>query len=67
MLGEIKFVGKPPSRSECRVSTPLVAAALAPGLLKHSKEIGINHLHVSLAHAHSSVLKATAKQHGISA
>ena len=25
----------------------------------------INHLHVSLAHAHSSVLKATAQQHGI--
>ena len=25
----------------------------------------INHLHVSLAHAHSSMLKATAQQHGI--
>ena len=27
--------------------------------------IDINHFHVSLAHAHSSVLKATAQQHGI--
>ena len=27
--------------------------------------VDINHFHVSLAHAHSSVLKATAQQHGI--
>ena len=64
MLGEIKFVKKTSSRSECRIGTPLTATALAPGLLKHGKEMGLNHLHVSLAHAHASVLKATAKQHG---
>ena len=45
--------------------TPLAAAALTPGPLKHGKEVDINHLHVSLAYAHASVLKATAKQHGI--
>ena len=65
VLGEIKFVGKTPSRSECRIGTPLAAAALTPGLLKHAKEIDIDHLHVSLAHAHAIVLKATAKQRGI--
>ena len=37
VLGENEFVGNPPSRSECRIGTPLVAAALAPGLLKHGK------------------------------
>ena len=63
VLGEIKFVGEPASRAECRIT--LAAAALAPGLLKHGKEVDINHLHVLLAHAHTSVLKATAKQHGI--
>ena len=65
MLGEIQFVGKTPSRPACRIGTPLAAAALTPGPLKHGKEVDINHLHVSLAHAHASVLKATAKQHGI--
>ena len=65
VLGEIQFVGKTPSRPECRTGTPLAAAALTPGPLKHGKEVDINHLHVSLAHAHASVLKATAKQHGI--
>ena len=65
VLGEIKFVGKTPSRSECRIGTPLAAAALNPGLLKRGKEVDINHFHVSLAHAHASVLKAIAKQHGI--
>ena len=65
VLGEILFVGKTPSRSECRIGAPLAAAALPPGSLKHGKEVDINHLHVSLAHAHASVLKATAKQHGI--
>ena len=64
-LGEIQFVGKTPSRPECRSVPPLAAAALTPGPLKHGKEVDINHLHVSLAHAHASVLKATAKQHGI--
>ena len=64
-LGEIQFVGKTPSRPACRIGTPPAAAALTPGLLKHGKEVGINHLHVSLAHAHASVLKATAKQHEI--
>ena len=65
MLGEIQFVGKTPSRPACRIGTPLAAAALIPGPLKHDKEVDINHLHVSLAHALASVLKATAKQHGI--
>ena len=66
MLGEIQFVGKTPSRPACRIGTPpLAAAALIPGPLKHGKEVDINHLHVSLAHAHASVLKVTAKQHGI--
>ena len=65
VLGEIQFVGKTPFRPACRIGTPLAAAALTPGPLKHGKEVHINHLHVSLAHAHASVLKATAKQHGI--
>ena len=62
---EIKFVGKPLSRSECRIGTPLTAATLTPGLLKHGKKVDIIHFHVSPAHAHASVLKATTKQHGI--
>ena len=41
-----------------------MAAALNPGTLKHGKVVDINHLHVSLAHAHASVLQATARQHG---
>ena len=65
VLGEIQFVGKTPSRPECRIGTPVAAAALTPGPLKHGKEVDINHLRVSLAHTHASVLKATAKQHGI--
>ena len=65
VLGEIQFVGNTSSRPACRIDTPLAAAALTPGPLKHGKEVGINHLHVSLAHIHASVLKATAKQHGI--
>ena len=65
VLGGIKFVGKTPSRPECRIDTPLAAAALTPGLLKHGKEVNINHLHVSLTHAHARALKATAKQHEI--
>ena len=65
MVGEIQFVGKTPSRPACRIGTPLAAAALIPGPLKHGKGVDINHLNVSLAHPHASVLKATAKQHGI--
>ena len=65
VLGKIQFVGKTPSRPVCRIGTLLAAAALIPGPLKHGKEVDINHLHVSLARAHASVLKATAKQHGI--
>ena len=38
VLREIKFVGKIPSRPEFRIGTPLAAAALTPGLLKHGKE-----------------------------
>ena len=64
-LGEIQFVGKTPSRPACRIGNPLAAAALIPGPLKHGKGVDINHLHVSLDHAHASVLKATAKKHGI--
>ena len=45
------------------------AAVLSPGgilVIKNTKKVlDINHFHVSLAHAHSSVLKATAQQHGI--
>ena len=64
-LGEIKFVGKTSSKSECRIVTPLAAAAPTPGLLKHGTKVDIYHFHASLAHTHASVLKVTAKQHGI--
>ena len=37
VLGEIKFVGKTLSRPECKIGTPLAAAALTPVLLKHGK------------------------------
>ena len=40
-----------------------IAAAVNPSLLKHCKVVDINHLHVSLAHAHASVSQATATQH----
>ena len=49
----------------------MAAAVLSPGglfLNKNKKEyqvLDINHFHVSLVHAHSSVLKATAQQHSI--
>ena len=50
-------------------SDGMAAAVLSPGglFIKKNKKrvIDINHYHVSLAHAHSSVLKATAQQHGI--
>ena len=47
----------------------IAAAVLSPGGVfvnnKKTTVVDINHFHVSLAHAHSSVLKATARQHGI--
>ena len=47
----------------------MAAAVLSPGGVfvnnKKTTVVYINHFHVSLAHAHSSVLKATARQHGI--
>ena len=42
----------------------MAAAALNTGMLKHGKVVDINYLHVSLAHAHTSVLQATAGQYG---
>ena len=48
----------------------MAAAVLSPGGVptderKNKKVVDINHFHVSPAHAHSSLLKATALQHGI--
>ena len=47
----------------------MAASVLSPGGVfvnnKKTTVVDINHFHVSLAHAHSSVLKATARQHGI--
>ena len=47
----------------------MAAAVFSPGGVfineKKKKVVDMNHFHVSLAHAHSSVLKATALQHGI--
>ena len=47
----------------------MAAAVLSPSGLFAKKikknVLDINHFHVSLVHAHSSVLKATAQQHGI--
>ena len=46
----------------------MAAAVLSPGgvfINKNKKVVDINRFHVSLAHAHSSVLKATARQHDI--
>ena len=60
VLGEIEFGRKPLFESDCFFT----AAALNPGMMKHGRIVDINHLHVSLAHAHTSVLKATARQHG---
>ena len=57
------------SASVLSCSDGMAAAVLSPGGLfinKFKKRvIDINNFHVSLAHAHSSVLKATAQQHGI--
>ena len=63
--GEITLVVKTSSRSKWRIRTPLTAAALTPRLVKHGKKVHINHFYVSLAHTRTSVLKATAKLHGI--
>ena len=60
VLGKIEFGRKPLFELGCFFT----AAALNPGMMKHGKVVDINHLHVSLAHAHASVLQATAKQHG---
>ena len=46
----------------------MAAAVLSPGgvfINKNKTVVDINHLHVSLAHAHSSVLKAAARPHDI--
>ena len=56
---EIEFGRKPLFESD----RSLAAAALNLDMLKHGKVVGINHLHVSLAHAHASVLQATVRQH----
>ena len=57
------------SESVLSGSAGMAAAVLSPGgvfINKNKKKVvDINHFHVSLAHAHSSVLKATARQHGI--
>ena len=60
VLEKIKFGRKPLFESDCFFT----ATALNPGMLKHGKVVDINHLHVSLAYAHASVLQATARQHG---
>ena len=59
VLSEIVSGRKPLFESDCS----LAAAALNPGMLKHGKVVDVNHLHVSFAHAHASVLQATARQH----
>ena len=53
VLGKIEFGRKPLFESDCFFT----AAALNPGMMKHGKVVDINHLHVSLAHAHASVLR----------
>ena len=57
------------SESVLSGSAGMAAAGLSPGgvLVNKNKKkvVDINHFHVSLAHARSSVLKATARQHGI--
>ena len=58
---------KEKSESVSSGSDGMAAAVLSPGglFLKKKRGLDINHFQVSLAHAHSSVLKATAQQHGI--
>ena len=60
LLGENEFGRKPFFESECS----LAAAALNSGMLKHGKAVNINHICTFLAHAHVSVLQASARQHG---
>ena len=60
VLRGIEFGRKPLFKSDFS----LTAIALNPGMLKHGKVVDVNHLPVSLAHAHASVLKATARKHG---
>ena len=60
VLGKIEFGRKPLFESDCF----FITVALNPGMLKQAKVIDINHLHVSLAHAHANVSQATARQHG---
>ena len=43
----------------------LSMAASTLELIKHGKEVDINHFHVSLVHALANVLKSTAKRNGI--
>ena len=45
VLGEIEFGGKPPFESECISdgSKKVAVAALTPEMLKHAKEVDINH------------------------
>ena len=52
VLGKIDFGREPLFESDWF----LTAAALNPGRMKHGKIVDSNHLHVSLAHAHASVL-----------
>ena len=60
VLGEIEFGRQPLFESDCF----FIATALNPGMLRQAKVIYINHLHVSLAHAHARVFQTTARQHG---
>ena len=52
------------SLSLCRVEMVVWPEVLSPSGI-FVENIYINHFHVSLAHAHSSVLKAAVQQHGI--
>ena len=57
------------SESMLNGNAGIAAVVISPsGVFKDKKKkkvVDINHFHVSLAHAHSSVLKSTALQHGI--
>ena len=46
--GKFSSWGKTPPRPACKIGTPLAAASLTPGPLKHGKEVDISHLHVPL-------------------
>lgn len=64
MLGENEFGVKSTSTLESLYET-LEVAALAPGVLKYGKTVDINHLHLSLAYAHSNILTEKAKEQGV--